>query len=135
MKNVIYTMIAVLVLTFPHFSFGEDYQHISPEVSAILISSEPYGNIVSKIIYTRNNTIKVSKLNLLSIPIILPLLAFLMENKITPIELSLKKVEEEYENPLSFFINYSFTANEENLLKIQWDLKQLMEKYMTEESE
>jgi plasmid maintenance system antidote protein VapI len=44
--------------------------------------------------------------------------------------LSSRKIDEGFDSRENFFVGYTFTASDENLLELQMDLKALMEKYM-----
>ena len=44
-----------------------------------------------------------------------------------------KRLDVEYDNPHTLFTTYTFSATEETLLRLQMDLKALMEKYMAED--
>jgi uncharacterized protein (TIGR02147 family) len=45
---------------------------------------------------------------------------------------SSKRIDRQYDEPSATFVSYSFTASEESLQRLRQDLKELMEKYLSE---
>ncbi|MES2854474.1 MAG: hypothetical protein V4692_01370, partial [Bdellovibrionota bacterium] len=48
------------------------------------------------------------------------------------LEQAAKKVDTEYESPVSHFVGYTFTASDDALRRLRLELKSVMEKYMSE---
>ena len=48
---------------------------------------------------------------------------------------SIKRVETQYENPDALFITYNLSVNKESLKKMQLELKEVVEKYMAEDTD